>query len=116
MQRCFSGQLCCPAESAAISSDCQACFYPPKTCGHLQELDAGIKNLKHCCWKSIVKCCLAHTDHGQQPASISVLDAMHYVAAAWDEVSTPATQHCFAKCGFRMDGGMMEMARVQAGG
>ncbi|KAL1415595.1 hypothetical protein MTO96_006717 [Rhipicephalus appendiculatus] len=47
---------------------------------------------------------LARIDRGQQPTTISVLDAMHYVASAWSAVSASTAQHCFARCGFRMDG------------
>lgn len=63
-------------------------FFPPNTTSHLQPLDAGvIKNLKHSYRKSIVMRCLARIDRGQQPTTISVLDAMHYFASAWTAVN-----------------------------
>uniref|UniRef100_A0A1E1X318 Putative tigger transposable element n=1 Tax=Amblyomma aureolatum TaxID=187763 RepID=A0A1E1X318_9ACAR len=80
-------------------------FFPPNTTSHLQPLDAGvIKNLKHSYRKCVVKRCLARIDRGQQPTTISVLDAMHYVASAWAAVAASTAQHCFAQCGFRTDG------------
>nr|XP_054931849.1 tigger transposable element-derived protein 4-like isoform X1 [Dermacentor andersoni] len=82
-------------------------FLPPNTTSHLQPLDASaIKNLKHSYRKCIVKRWLVHIDRGQQPAIISVLDAMHYVASAWTAVSASTAQHCFARCGFHVDGEM----------
>lgn len=75
-------------------------FFPANTTSHLQPLDAGvIKNFKHSCRKSIVKRCLARIDRGQQPTTISVLDAMHYLASAWAAVNASTAQNCFAKCG-----------------
>lgn len=80
-------------------------FFPANTTSHLQPLDAGIiKNVKHSYRKSIVKRSLARIEHGQQPAIISVLDSMHYLASAWAAVNASTAQHCFARCGFRKDG------------
>ncbi|KAH7939054.1 hypothetical protein HPB52_005230 [Rhipicephalus sanguineus] len=47
--------------------------------------------------------CLMRTDRGQQPTTISVLYAMHYVASAWTAVNASTVQHC-VRCGFRMNG------------
>lgn len=80
-------------------------FFPSYTTSHLLPLDAGvIKNLKHSYRKCIVKRCLVCIDHGQQPTIISVLDVMHYVASVWTAMNASTVQHCFARCGFRVDG------------
>ncbi|KAH7969439.1 hypothetical protein HPB52_018192 [Rhipicephalus sanguineus] len=52
----------------------------------------------------IVKRSLASVERGQQPAGVTILDAMHYLASAWSAVTAATVEHCFNKCfGVRAD-------------
>uniref|UniRef100_A0A224Z127 Tick transposon n=1 Tax=Rhipicephalus zambeziensis TaxID=60191 RepID=A0A224Z127_9ACAR len=54
--------------------------------------------------KCIVKRSLASVERGQQPAGVTILDAMHYLASAWSAVTAATVEHCFNKCfGVRAD-------------
>ncbi|CAN7995917.1 unnamed protein product [Ixodes pacificus] len=43
-------------------------------------------------------------ERGDAPTKLSILDAMHFLATAWDTVSATTVQHCFRKCGFQRAG------------
>lgn len=75
-------------------------FLPPSATSHLQPLDAGIiKTVKHHFKGLLVRRLLAKIDRKDTNLQISILEAMHFIAMAWDRV-TPATSiNCFAKCG-----------------
>ncbi|KAH8021187.1 hypothetical protein HPB51_012582 [Rhipicephalus microplus] len=54
--------------------------------------------------KCIVKRSLASVERGQQPAGVTILDAMHYLASAWSAATAATVEHCFNKCfGVRTD-------------
>ncbi|EEC14122.1 centromere protein B, putative [Ixodes scapularis] len=75
-------------------------FLPANTTSHLQPLDAGIiKNVKH--RKCIVRRFLARVSRGEDPGKLTLLDAMHYLNASWESVTSETVKNCFRKCGFR---------------
>jgi hypothetical protein len=69
-------------------------------------MDQGvIKVLKHQFWKRLVGRMqqLIKINPGAKNLSnfrLSVLDAMHFLAAAWDSISTAVISNCFRKAGF----------------
>lgn len=77
-------------------------FLPANTTTHLQPLDAGIiKNLKHHFKGLLVRRLLANIDRKHEgDLRISLLDAIHFIAMAWDRVTPTTIANCFAKCGF----------------
>ncbi|KAM7283587.1 tigger transposable element-derived protein 6-like [Ixodes scapularis] len=77
-------------------------FLPANTTSHLQPLDAGIiKNVKHLYRKCIVRRFLARVSRGEDPGKLTLLDAMHYLNASWESVTSETVKNCFRKCGFR---------------
>ncbi|XP_070386663.1 tigger transposable element-derived protein 4-like [Dermacentor albipictus] len=66
---------------------------------HLEPLDAGIiRNVKHFYRNCTVKRSLASVEHGKQPTGITILDATHYLAAAWSVVTAATVADCFTIC------------------
>ncbi|KAM7300464.1 tigger transposable element-derived protein 6 [Ixodes scapularis] len=91
----------CPAHPKELSflRNVRVEYLPPNATSHLQPLDAGIiKNVKHFYRKWIVRRSLAMVERGDAPTKLSILDVMHFLAAAWDTVSATTVQHCFRKC------------------
>lgn len=75
-------------------------FLPPNATSHLQPLDAGIIRNVKCHFKGLlVRRLLAKIDRKDANLLISILDAMHFVAVAWDRVTPATIANCFAKCG-----------------
>ncbi|KAH8009840.1 hypothetical protein HPB51_020188 [Rhipicephalus microplus] len=86
-----------PKDTASLRN-VKVVFLPANTTSHLQPLDTGIiKNVKHFYRKCIVKRSLASVERGQQPAGVTILDAMHYLASAWSAVTAATVEHCFNK-------------------
>lgn len=76
-------------------------FLPANTTTHLQPLDAGlIQNAKHHFKGLLVRRLLAKIDRKDDDLRISLLDAIHFIAMAWDRVTSTTIANCFAKCGF----------------
>lgn len=75
-------------------------FLPANTTSHLQPLDAGIIwNAKHYFKGLLVRRLLAKIERKDDNSQISLLDALHFIAMAWDRVSPATTANCFGKCG-----------------
>ncbi|KAH7936110.1 hypothetical protein HPB52_018426 [Rhipicephalus sanguineus] len=67
----------------------------------LQPLDAGvIKCMKQKYRKFLVQRRLAGMERKQLDKKLSVLDAMHYIASAWDAVTPETIANSFRHCGF----------------
>lgn len=76
-------------------------FLPANTTTHLQLLDAGLmKNAKHHFKGLLIRHLLAKIDRKDGDVGISPLDAIHFIAMAWDQVTLTTMPNCFAKCGF----------------
>ncbi|XP_050037924.1 tigger transposable element-derived protein 6-like [Dermacentor andersoni] len=75
-------------------------FLPLNATSRLQPLDAGIiRNIKHHFKGLLVRRLLAKIDRKDANMKISLLDAMHFIAVAWECVSPATIADCFAKCG-----------------
>ncbi|XP_065222127.1 tigger transposable element-derived protein 6-like [Planococcus citri] len=71
----------------------------PATADRLQPLQQGVMKVVKQKYRSrIIERCLQQSNF-----SVNVLDALHYLAAAWDDVSAATIQHCFQKSGFFSD-------------
>ncbi|KAH7955530.1 hypothetical protein HPB52_001204 [Rhipicephalus sanguineus] len=79
-----------------------------RCCGEsaqLQPLDAGvIKCMKQKYRKFLVQRRLAGMERKQLDKKLSVLDAMHYIASAWDAVTPETIANSFRHCGFNRSG------------
>ncbi|KAH7934826.1 hypothetical protein HPB52_001010 [Rhipicephalus sanguineus] len=79
-----------------------------RCCGEsaqLQPLDAGvIKCMKQKYRKFLVQRRLAGMERKQLDKKLSVLDAMHYIASAWDAVTPETIANPFRHCGFNRSG------------
>ncbi|KAH7975829.1 hypothetical protein HPB52_005635 [Rhipicephalus sanguineus] len=79
-----------------------------RCCGEsvqLQPLDAGvIKCMKQKYRKFLVQRRLAGMERKQLDKKLSVLDAMHYIASAWDAVTPETIANSFRHCGFSRSG------------
>ncbi|XP_065218086.1 tigger transposable element-derived protein 6-like [Planococcus citri] len=80
-------------------------FFPANATSRLQPLDQGvIKVTKQKYRRRVVERYLAEIDsiasQDEVKVSLNVLDALHYISGAWNDVSAAAIQHCFQKAGF----------------
>nr|XP_037272856.1 tigger transposable element-derived protein 6-like [Rhipicephalus microplus] len=77
-------------------------FLPANATTHLQPLDAGIvRNVKHHFKSLLVRRLLAKIDRkDEDDPRISLLDAIHFIAVAWNRVTPTTIANCFGKCGF----------------
>ncbi|KAH8039767.1 hypothetical protein HPB51_008699 [Rhipicephalus microplus] len=77
-------------------------FLPANATTHLQTLDAEIiKNVKHHFKSLLVRRLLTKIDPKDEgDLKISLLDAIHFIAMAWDRVTSTTVANCFGKCGF----------------
>ncbi|KAH7934991.1 hypothetical protein HPB52_002567 [Rhipicephalus sanguineus] len=80
-------------------------FLPPNCTSQLQPLDAGvIKCMKQKYRKFLVQRRLAGMERKQLDKKLSVLDAMHCIASAWDAVTPETIVNSFRHCGFNRSG------------
>ncbi|XP_037521515.1 tigger transposable element-derived protein 6 [Rhipicephalus sanguineus] len=67
---------------------------------HLQPLDAGIiRNAKHYFKRLLMRHLLAKIERKDDNLQINLLDALHFIATAWDRVTPTTIANCFGKCG-----------------
>ncbi|KAL3209698.1 hypothetical protein MRX96_037858 [Rhipicephalus microplus] len=87
----------CCGESSSVSSDTVE--------NQLQPLDAGvIKCMNQKYRKILVQRRLAGMERKQSGKKLSVLDAMHYIASAWDAIPPETIVYCFRHCDFNRSG------------
>lgn len=77
-------------------------YFPPNSTSKLQPLDQGvIKVLKQKYRKKLVQRYLREIESGEDSScKINVLDAIHYVSTAWDEIAPDVIRNCFRKAHF----------------
>lgn len=80
-------------------------FLPPNTTSMIQPLDQGIiKNFKLFYRKLLLKMVISKADLGEKASiianSVNVLDAVKWIAEAWDSVKVETIKNCFKKAGF----------------
>ncbi|KAL1476956.1 hypothetical protein MTO96_036118 [Rhipicephalus appendiculatus] len=76
-------------------------FLPANTTSRLQPLDTGIiRNVKHHFKGLLVRRLLAKIDRKDENLRISLLDALHFLAMSWDNVTQDTIANCFRKCDF----------------
>ena len=92
--------------------------YPANCTITLQPLDLGIiHTFKAYCRKRLVQISICLMQPGKEvEKTINVLEAMHYIMAAWREVSQQTIQNCFRKTGhkYQSDGNKMQRMTISA--
>ena len=84
-------------------------FFPANCTSQLQPLDLGIiRCFKALYRKQLLRYVLAKMDNNQSNGSIiakcvTVLNAVDWIARAWNEVNSSTIQHCFTAAGFNAD-------------
>lgn len=86
-------------------SNIKIIFLPKNTTSRLQPLDAGIiQSFKSKYRKRLMRHVLARINEdllvSEIAKEIDVLQAIEWVAKAWDDVTAETIKNCFAKCGF----------------
>ena len=86
-------------------SNIKIIFLPKNTTSRLQPLDAGIiQSFKSKYRKRLMRHVLARINEdllaSEIAKEIDVLQAIEWVAKAWDDVTAKTIKNCFAKCGF----------------
>ncbi|XP_060860796.1 tigger transposable element-derived protein 4-like [Metopolophium dirhodum] len=95
----------CPAHPKDIpTTNIKLVFFPPNTTSKLQPLDQGIiKVIKQKYRKKLVQRYLRDMESTNQISTkVNVLDSIHYVSAAWDEIKPDVIINCFRKAAFGM--------------
>ncbi|CAI6349299.1 unnamed protein product [Macrosiphum euphorbiae] len=94
----------CPAHPKEITlTNIKLVFFPPNATSKLQPLDQGvIKVLKQKYRKKLVQRYLLEMESvtDAEIPKINVLDAIHYVSIAWDEIKPEVIKNCFNKAYF----------------
>lgn len=83
-------------------------YLPPNTTSHLQPLDQGIiRAFKAGYRKRVIKWLLQNMEAVQSvyelTKRLTVLDAIHWISAAWNDLDTKCIENCFRKAGFKKD-------------
>ncbi|XP_066921311.1 tigger transposable element-derived protein 6-like [Clytia hemisphaerica] len=86
-------------------SNIKVVFLPKNATSRLQPLDAGIiQSFKSKYRMKLMRFVIARTKEDVLASEIAkqvdVLQAIEWVAKAWEEVSTDTIKNCFRKCGF----------------
>lgn len=93
----------CPAHPKTISrqlTSIRVVFFPPNVTSKLQPMDQGIiHNLKQKYRKRIVLRILRAFENNDPP-KVTLLDCVHEIKKAWDEVTPTTITNCFKQAGF----------------
>lgn len=102
----------CPAHppDTSMLRNVKVVFYPPNCTSVCQPLDMGIiKCLKQRYRKFLVQKAVfmmdVKNDGSQVNMKINVLQAVHYIADSWKQISPTTITNCFMKCGVGKDMG-----------
>jgi hypothetical protein len=101
----------CAAHSLDRSSlrNVKVVFYPPNCTSIIHPLDSGvIKCFKQVYREQLVQRAVCLMDAGKWvQLKIDILQAIHFVVSAWQQVTQSAIQNCFVKCGHMKKKGQM---------
>ena len=76
---------------------------PANATSKLQPMDQGIiSNLKALYRNEVLSKLICSLDRGAD-LSVTLLDALRYISAAWDGISQTTVQKCFQRCGIGRD-------------
>lgn len=90
----------CAANQTQVTLQCvRMVFLLLNATSHLHPMDAGlIRNVKHHFKDVLAHRLLAKIDQKDTNLLIKLLDAMHFIAMAWDCITPATIYNCFAKC------------------
>lgn len=71
---------------------------PLAACNHL--MPEPLKNVKQPFKGAKVRRLMAKINRKDEDLQISLLDALHFLAMSWDQVTADTISNCFRKCGF----------------
>ena len=91
----------CPAHPHVEGlTNVKLAFFPPNATSKLQPTDQGvIRALKAWYRKKLLAKLISSLDQSEE-YSVSILDALHFINASWNEISANTLQNCFRKAGF----------------
>lgn len=92
----------CPAHPDVKDMDCiKLVFMPPNTSSKLQPMDQGvIHSLKSNYRRLLLSKMVNSIDNGNEKFNVNLLDAVNFIHAAWQNVSTQTIANCFRHGGF----------------
>ena len=77
-------------------------FLPPNTTSKTQPMDQGvIRSLKHSYRKLVIARHLRAIEKKREMEKMTVLDGMHYLQQAWNNVTETTIANCYRKAGFK---------------
>ena len=77
-------------------------FLPPNTTSKTQPMDQGvIRSLKHNYRKLVIARHLRAIEKKREMEKMTVLDGMHYLQQAWNNVTETTIANCYRKAGFK---------------
>ena len=99
----------CPAHPKDVPlRNIELVYLPPNSTSKLQPLDQGIiKVVKQKYRKKLVQRHLKNMEaqlQDKNSTAVTILDAMHYIAAAWDAVEPKCIRNCFRKAKVGVEG------------
>jgi hypothetical protein len=92
----------CPAHPKDVSlKNIRVEFLPPNSTSCTQPLDQGIiKVTKQKYRRRLIQRYIYEIDHPENAKPVTVLDALHFITASWEDVSVQTIRNCFKKAGF----------------
>ena len=95
----------CSAHPHLDFSNIKLAFFPPNTTSKLQPMDAGlIQNFKLIYSKKLLRHVVFLMDDVSTATEVSkcvtLINAIQWLASAWDQISEDTIEKCFKKCGF----------------
>ena len=105
----------CPAHPKDVPlKNIKLAFLPPNATSKLQPLDQGIiKVVKQKYRKRVVQRFLRsmETTDGPSQPKVNVLDALHWITAAWEDVDDSTIKNCFRKAGLGDNQDVLDQVR-----
>ena len=94
----------CPAHPVVEGlTSIKVVMLPANATSKLQPMDQGIiNNLKALYRNKVLSKLICSLDRGADSA-VTLLDALHYISAAWEGISQTTVQKCFQRCGIGRD-------------